>query len=100
MGLARDRDVTKAKAQEINVPYVDLSRQKPEDSAVNIIPEHLARRHNVLPFKKDSGTNTLYVAMSDINNITAADDLRLVSRCNIKPVLAAPRDIEDAVTRI
>src|SRR5437867_7630852 len=73
MGFALDRDVTKAKAQELNVPFVDLSRQKPEDSAVNIIPEHLARRHNVLPFKKDSGTNTLYVAMSDINNITAAD---------------------------
>src|SRR5687768_18518670 len=73
MGFALDRDVTKARAQELNVPFVDLSKQKPEDSAVNVVPQHLARRHNVLPFKKDSGTNTLFVAMADLNNLTAGD---------------------------
>jgi len=84
----------------MGIPYVDLTRQKPEDSAVNVVPEHLAKRHNVLPVKKDSATNTLYVAMADTNNPYAADDLRLVSRCNIKAVLAAAGDIEDAITRV
>ncbi len=98
MGFAIDRDVTKARAKELNVPFVDLSKNKPEDSAVNIVPQHLARRHNVLPFKKEA--NTLFVAMADLNNLTAGDDLRLVSRCNIKPVLAAAGDIEDAIARV
>ncbi len=91
------RDVYEAKAQELGVPFVDLSVYKPEASAINIVPENVAKRHNVLPVKKDG--NTLFVAMSDTNNLTAQDDLRLVSRCQVRAVLAVPEQIEDAISR-
>src|SRR2546421_685435 len=100
MGFATERDVTKSKAQELGLGFVDLSRFAPEASAVNIVPEHIAKRHNVIPVKKDSATNTLHVAMSDVNNPYAADDLRLVSRCTIRAVLASAGDIEDAIGRV
>ncbi len=48
--------------------------------------------------KKDG--NILYVAMADPNNITASDDLRLVSRCSVRGVLASPDEIEDAIGRM
>ncbi len=92
------KHVYEAKAHEMGVGYVDLSVYKPEASAVNIVPQHVAKRHNVLPLKKD-GT-FLYVAMADPNNITAADDLRLVSRCSIRGVLASPLDIEEAIGKL
>src|SRR5437016_13719783 len=98
--MASERDVARARAQEMNIPFVDLSRYAPEASAVNVVPEHIAKRHNVIPVKKDSSNNTLHVAMSDVNNPYAADDLRLVSRCTIRAVLAAAGDIEDAIARI
>ncbi|HZO87949.1 MAG TPA: ATPase, T2SS/T4P/T4SS family [Chthonomonadaceae bacterium] len=96
MGLPA-RDVYEAKAQEMAVPFVDLSKFKPEQSAINVVPEHIAKRHNVLPVKKDG--NTLYVAMADTNNLTAADDLRLVSRCQVRAVLGVPDQIEEAIGR-
>lgn len=99
-GFAAERDVAKARAQEIGIPFVDLSRYAPDASAVNVVPEQVAKRHNVIPVKKDSATNTLHVAMADTNNPYAADDLRLVSRCTIRPVLAAAGDIEDAIARV
>src|SRR5207253_2936525 len=99
MQFASERDVAKAKAQEMGLPFVDLSRSAPEPSAVNVVPEHIAKRHNVIPVKKDAN-NVLFVAMADINNPYAADDLRLVSRCTIKPVLASAGDIEDAIGRV
>jgi len=99
-GFASERDVYRAKAQEMGVGFVDLSRYAPEPAAVNVVPEHIAKRHNVIPVKKDTATNTLHVAMADLNNPYAADDLRLVSRCNIRGVLAAPSDIEDAIARV
>jgi type IV pilus assembly protein PilB len=100
MDFANERDVTEARAQEMGVPFVDLSRVAPESAAVNVVPENIAKRYNVIPVKKDSATNTLFVAMSDVNNPYAADDLRVVSRCTIRAVLAAPGAIEDAISRI
>jgi len=91
------RKVYEAKAQELGVPFADLNKYKPEPSALNVVPEHVAKRHNVIPLKKD-GTN-LWVAMTDPNNLQASDDLRLVSRCTIKPVLAPPTEIEEAIGR-
>jgi type IV pilus assembly protein PilB len=92
------RFVYEAKAQEMGVPFVDLSVYKPDPSAINVVPEHIAKRHNVVPVKKDG--NTLYVAMADTNNLTAADDLRLVSRCQVRGVLAVPEHIEDTISRL
>ena len=97
MGL-NPRDVYESKAQEMGVPFVDLTVYKPDQSALNVVPEHVAKRHNALPIKKD-GT-ILYVAMAEVNNITASDDIRLVSRCTVKGVLAVPEHIEDAITRL
>ncbi len=92
------RDVYESKAQEMQVPFVDLTVFKPDQSAINVVPEHVAKRHNVLPIKKDG--STLYVAMSDMNNITANDDIRLVSRCVVRGVLAVPEHIEDSISRL
>ena len=90
--------VYEAKAQEMGVPFVDLTVYKPDPSAINVVPEHVAKRHNVIPVKKDN--NILYVAMADTNNIQAADDLRLVSRCTVRGVLAVPEHIEDSISRL
>jgi type IV pilus assembly protein PilB len=99
-GWAVERDVYEAKAQEMGLPFVDLTKVAPEGGAVNIVPEHVAKRHNVIPVKKDSATNTLWVAMSDTTNPYAADDLRMVSKCTVRAVLAAPGAIEDAISRV
>ena len=90
--------VYEAKAQEMGQPFVDLTKFAPEQAAVSLIPDHVARRHNVIPIKKDG--NILYVAMADTNNLQAQDDLRLMSRSQVKGVIAAPSQIEEAITRL
>ena len=89
------RDVYEAKAQEMGVPFVDLTVYKPAQDAISAVPEHVVKRLNVLPLKKEN--NILFVAMADTSNIAAVDDLRLVSRCTVRGVLAAPDQIEDAL---
>jgi type IV pilus assembly protein PilB len=99
LGFSNERDVTEAQAQELGLPFVDLTRHAPEPAAINVVPENIAKRHNVLPVKKDNNSNTLFVAMADVNNPYAADDLRMVSKCNVRPVLAAPGALEEAIGR-
>ncbi len=92
------RDVYESKAQETGVPFVDLTVYKPDASALNVVKAEVAKKYNVLPVKKQD--NILFVAMGDTNNLQAQDTLRLVSRCQVRPVLAVPEHIEDAIGRL
>jgi type IV pilus assembly protein PilB len=89
--------VAEARAQELGVPFVDLNTFTIDPSAVNVVPERIARQHKVVPILKDG--NVLTVAMADVNNVLAFDDLRIVSRCTIRPALAAADAIEEAINR-
>jgi type IV pilus assembly protein PilB len=95
LGFAAERDVVESKAQAEGLPFIDLTKHKPEPSAVNVVPAHVARRHNALPVKKD-GTK-LWVAMMDPRNVVALDEIRMVSRCQVAPLAAVPSDLEDAL---
>ncbi len=97
MGL-NARDVYEAKAQEAGVAWLDLSANfKPDPSAVNVVPDHVARKNNVLPVRKQD--NVLWVAMADINNLAALDNVRLVSRCQVRPVVVVPDSLEEAINK-
>jgi type IV pilus assembly protein PilB len=95
--LVSERDAYEAKAFELGMPFVDLDRVQPEPSALNVVKEHIAKRYNVIPVKKDG--NILYLAMADPSNVMAIDDVRVNSRCTVRPVIAAPGAIEDAIRK-
>ncbi len=97
MGL-NPRDVYEAKAQEMQVPFVDLTVFKPDQSAIDAVPYYLANKHNILPIKKDGAT--LYVAMSDLYNTAANEELRLASGCRVRGVLAVPEHIAQSIAHL
>ena len=95
--IVSERDAYEAKAYELGMPFVDLDRVAPELSAINVVKEHIAKRYNVIPVKKEG--NILYLAMADPNNVMAIDDVRVNSRCVVRQVLAAPGAIQDAIAK-
>ena len=98
LGFAGEKQVTEARAAEQGLQFVDLARMKIDPAAIRSVPEHIVRRYNVLPIKRQE--NKLMVAISDLKaSVTGLDDVRLVSRCQITPVLAARTDLEDAIAR-
>ncbi len=103
LGFASDKDVTAARANEIGIQFVDLSNPRNVDAeAVKAVPEHIIRRHNVLPIRRDNSVtpNRLMVAISDLKTSkTALEDVKLVSRCAITPVLATRAALEEATLR-
>jgi type IV pilus assembly protein PilB len=97
LGMVGEREVLKAKAQEMNIGFADLDRVAPEPSALNVLPERIAKNHSVVPVKKQD--NNLYVAMANTNNLQAIDDIQMASGCRVIPVLAVPGAIEDALKK-
>lgn len=98
LGYASAKVVMQAKARQMNIPFVDLTVQKIDPSAVNVVPENIVRRHKVMPVLKQG--NRLTVAISNTQNIVALDDLRSVTRgLQIVPALAIPEAIDEAINR-
>ena len=89
--------VYEAMAQERGLPFIDVSVYEPDQSALDAVPVEVAQRLNVLPVKRDG--NILYVAMSDANDLAAADELRQVSGCTVRGALAVPAYIIEAIDR-
>ncbi len=97
LGMVGEREVIQARAQEQGIAFADLDRVQIDSSAINIVPERLVKAHSAIPVKKD-GT-TLWVAMANVSNIAALDDIRMASGCRVVPVLAVPGAIEDAIRK-
>lgn len=97
LGMVGEREVTEAQAQEAGFPFVDLDNVSLESSAVNVVPDRIAKQHSVIPVRKD-GT-MLWVAMSNPNNLEAIDAVRFASGCIVKPAVAVPGAIEDAIKK-
>jgi len=97
LNFAGEREVMEARAQEAGLGFADLDRMTIESSALNIVPERIVKNHSAIPVRKDG--QTLWVAMSNPNNVAAIDDLRVASGCRVVPVLAVKGAIEDAIVK-
>jgi type IV pilus assembly protein PilB len=97
LNFSGEREVMEARAQEAGLGFADLDRMTIESSALNIVPERIVKNHSAIPVRKDG--QTLWVAMSNPNNVAAIDDLRVASGCRVVPVLAVKGAIEDAIVK-
>jgi type IV pilus assembly protein PilB len=97
LGYVGEREVLLAKAQEDGHQFVDLDNVQVDSSAINVVPERIVKLHSVMPIKKE-GT-TIWLAMSNPADIPAIDDVRLASGCFVKPAVALPGAIEDAIRK-
>jgi type IV pilus assembly protein PilB len=81
---------------------VDLTKNNPETSAVNLVPGHLAQRHQAIPvtkIKDQSGQEVLVVALADPSNIMAVDDIRMACGLKVQAVLASADQVASALTK-
>lgn len=74
LGLASQKDISRALAQQHGFPYVDLDDFVPQEPALLVLPEPLARRFQVVPLALMDGT--LRLGMVDPLDILAVDDVR------------------------
>src|SRR3989344_902050 len=51
-GVLSEDDVRRMQAYILGIPFVDLKNQKLNFSVLSLIPEPIARNHNIVAFKK------------------------------------------------
>jgi type IV pilus assembly protein PilB len=97
LGYVGEREVMQARAQEVGIPFVDLDRITIDSGAINVVAERIVKNHNVIPVKKEN--NQIWLAMGNVTNIQAQDDVRMSSGLKVLPVLALPAAIEDSIRK-
>ncbi|MCH8119417.1 MAG: type II/IV secretion system protein [Planctomycetes bacterium] len=90
-----DEDAARVLAQKHGVEFVTLSETKLSAQVVQIIPQWLVTRHNIIAVKFEE--DTLYVAMTNPVDLPTLDQINLVTSFNVKPVVATERDIIQAI---
>lgn len=96
-GVITELQFAKARAQQANLPFVELLDFPVDPLAVALVTAATCRRHDVLPIAIDAGR--LVLAMVDPGNVFAIDDVREASRMRVTPVVAERVDLLNAITR-
>lgn len=96
-GIVKESDLLSAMSSAFSIPAINLNKYKIEKDCVNLIPEKVARQYCVLGICKLA--NTIIVAMADPLNILAVDDLKMLTKLNVEPVLSTESDIHQAIDK-
>ena len=96
-GLVDERALVGSIAEEMNIPPVDLERVRPTDEALDTLPQDTARYYGVLPVSRVG--NVLTLALSNPFDVLKLDDVELVTKCDIRPVVSTDVAISRAIER-
>jgi type IV pilus assembly protein PilB len=95
LNFATEKQITKALAYQLGFPYVSLSDDPPERSAIVLIPKDIARARACVAVKLEK--DLLTVATSDPLLFSLIQDLELQTGYRIRPVVATRSDILEAI---
>jgi len=95
LGMATEDQIVAALASQLNVPRVHLADLAPDPQVLAIVPEAQARRHLLLPLRKDAGR--LLVAMNNPVDIIAIDYVQARAGCPVEACIATETEILRAI---
>ena len=95
MGFASPDDVLNAVSQQLGIPHVWLRKGLVDPKVVRLLPKDKARAYRVMPMFKIR--NVLSLAMTDVEDIFAIDDVESLTGCKVQPVQCRADDVQAAI---
>jgi len=97
MGLTTEWEMAAALGKQLNVPFITLSHYEIDEQVLASLPKEIVRKYKIVPVDKTG--DTLTIALSDPSNIYLLDELKLLTRNEIIPVISFESDITEAINR-
>ena len=94
-GALTEKDLIRARATQIGLPFADLSLESPTQEALETIPEEVARRQNILPLRVDG--RVLVLAMAEPTNHLAIEEAKSVAGMEVAPSATYKADLARAI---
>ena len=94
-GLINQEEFIKLQAYILGIPFVNLEKEVVPPDVLKIIPEPIARSHNIVAFRK-KGQN-LEVAMLDPEDLRTIEFIKKKTDLKILPRLTTPESIKNVL---
>ncbi|MGH8750119.1 MAG: GspE/PulE family protein [Burkholderiales bacterium] len=101
LGFVSEAVIRDLMARTIGQESVDLSHVVADADALKLVTQDFARRYRMLPIAYDTERKSLTVAVSEIFNVVALDQLRatLGAQIEIRTLLAGEAQLEESIDR-
>jgi type IV pilus assembly protein PilB len=96
-GTLSEDNLRRVRAWQLGVPFVDLGTEKIDPEILKLIPEPVAKSHNVVAYRKNK--NGLEVAMLDTGDLPALDFIKKKVELKILPRLTSAESIKHALNQ-
>ena len=96
-GKISEDDLRRLEAYILGIPFVGLEKEKIDFAVLSLIPEPIARNHNIVAYRKNK--NELEVAMLDPEDLGTIDFIKKKANLNILPRLTNSKSIKSALSQ-
>ncbi|MCI0342771.1 MAG: Flp pilus assembly complex ATPase component TadA, partial [Planctomycetales bacterium] len=96
--MVDEKEMLGAISKEMRIPPIDLDRVTVPDDAREALPQDLATYYDVVPVSKLD--NILTLAVANPFDVLKLDDVRIVTGCEVRPVVSTQRAIRVAIERV
>ena len=99
LGFVTEAVIRDIMARTIGQESIDLTQVLVDAEALRLVPQEFARRHRLLPIAYDADQNLLIVAITEVFNVVALDQLRstLGQNIQLKTVLAGQAQLDEFI---
>lgn len=101
LGFITEVQIKEALHSQMGIDMVDLATVKIPVDVLNLVKDStVLKRYTVMPFEFDKfDSNYLRVAMADPMDLTALDDLQMITGMQIAPVIATSTEVLAAIDK-
>lgn len=97
LGYVSELQFIQCLSKRLKIPFINLNNYPIATDVAQMIQESVARKYHLVPIaKKDQ---LLTVAMSDPMNLMAIEEVKVITKCQINPVIATKQEIESIIKR-
>ncbi|MCX8065138.1 MAG: ATPase, T2SS/T4P/T4SS family [Candidatus Hydrogenedentes bacterium] len=96
-GYITEEELVETISEQLQIPHIRVSNYSIPKEILEIVPENIARNHQILPISVTGDVLTL--AMANPLNIMAIDEITMITGKMIEPVVALPSELREAIER-
>ena len=96
-GKISEDDLRRLEAYILGIPFVGLEKEKIDFAVLSLIPEPIARNHNIVAYRRNK--NDLEVAMLDPEDLGTIDFIKKKANLKILPRLTNSKSIKSALSQ-
>jgi type IV pilus assembly protein PilB len=101
LGFLREEDLLATLGRQLGLPVVRLAGKRIAPEVLERVPASLMEKHGCLPLfvRREGDLEALYLGTADPTDRGALEDIARAARLPVRPVLVAPTDLHEAVSR-